>query len=118
MGNLFEYIDFHVITAVLMADLILILLVSSNNKKKRFAISNTMKTVMAAIAMLPIMQCYYLSRDAEFNLSAFKNNKTFICKNSDSNTYQVSQANGWKTEKNYFLKDSLMIRADRCEVQD
>ena len=97
MGNLFEYIDFHVVTAVLMADLMVVLLVSSNNKK-RFVISNTMKTVLAAIAMLPIVQCYYLSRDAEFNLSVFKNNKTFICKNSDSNTYQVSQANGWKTE--------------------
>ena len=34
---------------------------------------------------------------------------------SSANEYRVSKKNGWKMEGDYFIKDSLMIRANKCE---
>ena len=54
---------------------------------------------------------------AKNNLVRFINGKSLICGEQDSNKYSVSSKNGWSRDKNYFIKDSLLIRADRCEEQ-
>ena len=119
MSALFEFIHFQTVTATIIAIFVLLLFNGSITKvKKKFTISNAMKVLLVLVFLIPFVESYSLSRDAQFNMPAMKENKTLICENADTNKYQVSQVNGWKVEKNYFLKDSLMIRADRCEVQD
>jgi len=45
----------------------------------------------------------------------FSNGEQLICEGNDSNKYSVSSKEGWSRDKNYFKKESLMIRADRCK---
>lgn len=64
---------------------------------------------------LPFVEADIDQTTAKNNLKRFSNGGSFICTGSDSNKYSVSSKNGWSRDKNYFTKDSLMIRADRCE---
>lgn len=55
------------------------------------------------------------------NMKHFKSNHTLKCHSgggmySSSNTYRVSAKNAWELDANYFIKDSLMIRANNCEM--
>ena len=54
---------------------------------------------------------------AKNNLIRFTNGAKLICKGEDSNKYSVSSKSGWDRDKNYFIKDSLLIRADECKEQ-
>jgi hypothetical protein len=55
------------------------------------------------------------------NIDKFQNkNATLKCivgggMYSSSNKYRVSQKDGWTLDKRYFIKDSLMVKASRCE---
>jgi hypothetical protein len=42
---------------------------------------------------------------------------TLIYEGGNTNSYRVSQKEGWSQDKKYFTKESLMIRADRCKEQ-
>jgi len=64
---------------------------------------------------LPFIEADIDQSTAKENLMRFSNGGSFICQGSDSNKYSVSSKNGWSRDKNYFTKDSLMIRADKCE---
>ena len=60
--------------------------------------------------------------DAKSNLHYFQKGNTLVCFSgggiySSANRYRVSKEEGWQIEKNYFYKDSLMIRADKCKRQ-
>jgi len=48
------------------------------------------------------------------SMNYFIAGNTIYCKNKSSN-YKVSKYNNWQLEKNYFVKDSLMIRANNCK---
>ncbi|MDD2358307.1 MAG: hypothetical protein PHX13_10395 [Thiovulaceae bacterium] len=62
----------------------------------------------------------YVSSDIkstiESNIAQFKKGTIFICRGVDSNRYRVSNKE-WQLEDDTFIKDSLMIRADKCEVK-
>ncbi len=64
---------------------------------------------------LPFIEAYINQTTAKKNLIHFSNGESFICEGGDFNKYSVSSKNGWSRDKNYFTKDSLMIRADKCE---
>ncbi|MFK5937983.1 MAG: hypothetical protein QM497_06240 [Sulfurimonas sp.] len=64
---------------------------------------------------LPFIAADSYQTTAKENLMRFSNGAELICEGSDSNKYSVSSKNGWSRDKNYFTKDSLMIRADNCE---
>lgn len=55
------------------------------------------------------------------NVSDFKNKRAVLkCISggglySSANTYKVSIDDGWSVDKDYFIKDSLMVRANKCE---
>lgn len=55
------------------------------------------------------------------NISDFKNkNATLKCTSggglySSANTYRVALDDGWKVNKDYFIKESFMVRANKCE---
>jgi len=64
---------------------------------------------------LPFIDADNSQSTAKNNLIHFTNSGSFICEGEDSNKYSVSSKDGWRRDKNYFTKDSLLIRADRCE---
>ena len=64
---------------------------------------------------LPFIDADNSQTTAKENLMRFTNGAQLICEGSDSNKYRVSSKKGWSRDKNYFIKDSLMIRADKCE---
>ena len=66
---------------------------------------------------LPFIAADSYQTTAKNNLMRFTNGKSLICGGQDSNKYSVSSKSGWGRDKNYFQKDSLLIRADRCEEQ-
>ena len=66
---------------------------------------------------LPFIDADNSQTTAKENLMRFTNGAKLICEGSDSNKYSVSSKNGWSRDKNYFQKDSLLIRADRCEEE-
>jgi len=66
---------------------------------------------------LPFIDADNSQSTAKDNLMRFSNGAKLICKGEDSNKYSVSSKSGWSRDKNYFQKDSLLIRADRCEEQ-
>ncbi|MDQ7067973.1 MAG: hypothetical protein Q9M40_08365 [Sulfurimonas sp.] len=51
---------------------------------------------------------------AEENIKKFKSAKVLRC-TSKEQQYRVSKKDGWEVDKYFFIKDSLMIRADKCE---
>jgi hypothetical protein len=60
--------------------------------------------------------------DAKSNLCYFQEGNTLVCFSgggmyTSANRYSVSKEQRWQMQKNYFKKDSLMIRADKCEHQ-
>ena len=64
---------------------------------------------------LPFIDADNSQTTAKNNLMRFTNGASLICEGKDSNKYSVSSKNGWSRDKNYFTKDSFMIRADKCE---
>ena len=60
--------------------------------------------------------------DAKENIEYFKAGKSFICSSggglyTSANKYSVSEEEEWSIQKDYFKKDSILIRADKCELQ-
>ncbi|ADN08214.1 hypothetical protein [Sulfurimonas autotrophica] len=55
------------------------------------------------------------------NINDFKNqNATLKCVSggglyTSADTYRVSLNDGWSLDKNYFIKESFMVDADKCE---
>lgn len=55
------------------------------------------------------------------NIDDFKNkNATLKCMSggglyTSADTYKVSLNDGWTLDKNYFIKESLMVAANKCE---
>ena len=55
------------------------------------------------------------------NINDFKNNNaTLKCMSggglyTSADTYRVSLNDGWSLDKNYFVKESLMVAAHKCE---
>jgi len=74
---------------------------------------------LISIALL-LMDADYSYSAAKENRAYFKEERTLKCFSggglySDANRYRVSKKNGWSLEGDYFIKDSLMIRANRCK---
>ena len=54
------------------------------------------------------------------NMKYFNNKKSLTCFSggglySSANKYYVDKSSGWILKKDYFIKDSLMIRANKCD---
>ena len=64
---------------------------------------------------LPFIDADNSQSTAKNNLIRFSNGARLICEGENSNKYSVSSKNGWSRDKNYFTKDSFMIRADNCK---
>lgn len=50
------------------------------------------------------------------NTKYFNTAATLKCEGGDKNNYLISKATGWSvTATYYFLKESLLVRADKCK---
>ncbi len=54
-------------------------------------------------------------RQVKHNIKYFSDGNSLKCHSGWNSLYSVSKQNNWKVNKNYFLKDSLLIRADKCK---
>jgi len=78
------------------------------------------KYLALMIAILYFLYSYEKYSETKENKEFFKNEKLLKCFSggglySEANRYRVSKKNGWNLEGDYFIKDSLMIRANKCE---
>ena len=51
------------------------------------------------------------------NTAFYKNGAVLLCKTDDKNEYRVTNKEWKLVNDESFLKDSLLIRADKCEVK-
>jgi len=78
------------------------------------------KYLVLMIAIFYFLHSYEKYSETKENKEFFKNEKLLKCFSggglyNESNRYRVSKKNGWSLEGDYFTKDSLMIRANKCE---
>jgi len=104
------------VVAVVMFIGVNYLLYCSLQSDKRSSVNINYFHGTAIAAVLSIFVVAYISeQDAIDNTTTMlKHNRVLQCKNN-KNLYRVSKKDGWSVDGFYFIKDSLMIRADMCE---
>ena len=107
---IYEYIDTSLLTATIMS-LLLIPIIGS----KKNGTDALLKIFVLLLIAINIFAPFDAQSTAEENIKAFNTHVSIKCK-SNEDSYLVSLKNGWSTKKNFFIKESLMIRADRCEL--
>ncbi len=114
---MFEFIDIRIIAATILLLISYILLLASNStdkKQKGFRILNISKIFLMLIPMIPVVSAVYQHSDAKENIKQFNEGKALEC-HIGENTYLVTSSTGWEVTKYSFLKDSLLIRSDKCK---
>jgi len=124
-----QFIDLELIKALIVLSLTLAIMISSfaaKNKKKEKRWQNSKKSNAKyywLVYMLFIVAVIFFQTDnsmtqAKENIKEFRGVKVLRCTNTqerDNIKYRVSKKDGWEVDGFYFIKDSLMIRADKCE---
>jgi len=118
-----EFFSFDLVKAsiigILTAGLAYASVLSKGKRDKELNTTAGVKLFFISVVLfflsLPFIAADSYQTTANNNLMHFSNGGSFICEGEDSNKYSVSSKNGWSRNKNYFTKDSLLIRADRCE---
>ncbi len=109
--NPLEFIDMHLIipSLLLLFGLFLLGITTQENSKGYF-----IKGTLILLMILNMVDPIYTASCAEENIKAFNSKNTLACK-TVYDRYRISKKDGWKVDKSYFIKESLMIRADMCE---
>lgn len=121
-----QFIDFETIKALIILFLGTGLMVSSLklNKQKKEKYRKLKKKSNAKyywlvyiifLISVPFLEANNARMDAEKNIKSFLGAKVLRCIIKE-NQYRVSQKDNWQVEKYFFIKDSHMIRTDKCEV--
>lgn len=109
---MFEYIDFEIVKAVVFLIATLYLLLASTRRKSSVA-KYYHFTALLAISSIFII-AYMSEQESIHNIRVFNQGARLEC-NTNNNLYRVSKQDAWEIERNYFIKESLMVRADKCE---
>lgn len=78
-------------------------------------------TIILILSGLIFYDSYSKHSSAVQNISDFKSKKVVLkCKSggglyASADTYRVSLDDGWYVDKDYFIKESFMVRANKCE---
>lgn len=114
---MFEYIDYGNLVAFIV---LFIMIYALRQKAKRYNNNTKLDTIIiSAIAMMIVyvfFEGYEIKNLNTKNIKYFKSEEILHCIEKGSK-YRVSIKNGWHIDENYFYKDSLMIRADRCKIK-
>ena len=109
--NPLEFIDMHLIISSVL--LLLASLIASIGGRKS-DVNFFMRGIFVLVIIFNIANPIYTASCAEENIKAFNSKSTLTCK-TVYDRYRVSKKDGWEVDKSYFVKESLMIRADMCE---
>jgi len=60
---------------------------------------------------------YDTNKTVNNNITQFKAGDNLICHSGFDITYNVSLKDNWKLKDHYFIRDSLMLKINRCEVK-
>lgn len=121
-----EFIDIELVKGLLfllITGSVTILSFSANNEKQKNHHKDVSKNnekfywllFIGILIVIPFIDAKFSMSKAEQNIQNFKGIKVLRCIKKDSR-YRVSKIDGWEVDGLYFVKDSLMIRADICEV--
>ena len=116
---MFEFLDHEIIVATIMLFFSFFVLDASWHAKKKGS-QRKVKRVKGigwayiVIMASPFIGSYILMLDAQESIRRFKSNVTLKCM-SEEVPYLVSKEEKWKVKGVYFTKESLLLRADKCE---
>ena len=91
---------------------------TSSNKRGKKKSGGTKAFFLLCVLIsltVPFIEATIAQSDAKSNLTNFVNGSRFICIESSDKKYSVSKKEKWSIKSIYFSKDSLLIRADKCE---
>ena len=117
---MFEYANVGALV-VLVAMGVLALVINKSKKNKRSSGVGFIGYVLIMAFILLVWDSYSKYTGGKENIQSFKNGTYPLKCNSGGGVYssptyyRVSKNEGWSLRKNYFYKDSLMIRVDNCE---
>jgi len=115
---MYEYINYGGLIFLLF--ILLIIFLTDRTKKQKKSSWGFYSLLMILIGLL-LLDANHKATTATDNMYSFTNrNLSLKCMvggglYSASNKYRVSKSDGWYLEKGYFIKDSLIIDASRCE---
>lgn len=106
------FLDLEMLKMNVFAIVALLLLINTaKNPKKAFVIYFSILLIIN-IAVLAMQKS-----SASQNIQYFKDERELVCNEVDP-LYRVHISNGWKVSTQFFLKDSLLIRADKCGLYE
>lgn len=106
------FLDAPLIIAILFLTLVFSVEIFSTRKTKA---SKSRYLLYAVILSIPFRIANTNKNDALENVKFIQDGHALKC-TVDSTLYKVSHAEGWGVENDiYFIKDSLLIRADHCK---
>lgn len=116
---MFEYIN---PGAVIISGIVLFLHIGiftlsleiKNTKGKAQKSNKFSSFVIIVVLVAPFALSSYTNFTILENIEVFNNSKSLEC-HSGFNSYLVSKDSGWEISKDSFLKDSFLIRADKCD---
>lgn len=87
----------------------------SLREKKVHKTSRFVIFIFAVAITMPLFTSYNTKATIDENIEYFKNNAVLEC-GAGSSSYLVSKKSAWEIiKKDRFVKDDLLIRADRCK---
>ena len=109
-----EFINTHFLMSSIFTIIMFIGLVSMDNKKKNY----DSKLIIFVIVLMNLYNPYSTQQSALENINSFNQGEILICNVNDLK-YKVLLLDEWHiVDEYYFNKDSILLRADMCEVQD
>jgi len=94
--------------------LIFVGIIAMDNKKKNY----DSQLIIFVIVLMNLYIPYSAQQNALENINRFNQGQTLIC-NVNNLKYKVLLLDEWYIEDEYYFnKDSILLRADMCEVKD
>lgn len=109
---MFEYFNSELLKIMVFA--VLVLLVFEFSRYRPKSLKRNMTIYISLIIATIFFNTYYNAHTVQSNRDAFSKGHTLQCYEASSN-YRVSISDGWEIDKQWFVKESLMIRCDNCE---
>ena len=110
---IFEYMEIEVVKVCIMLVIVGLIFIGSLSLKTH-TLKCSIKLLLVFAFVLPFAGSLYSIAISDKNVKFFKDAKELEC-TSDKFKFLVSQSNNWILKDDNFVKESLMIRADKCE---
>ena len=116
---MFEYLDTKMMVLPFIVIIICIVIMILKFKKIREDYKSFIGLYFFILSSLLIIyvtinEAYNIKYNIKNNIDYFKKDITLNCTSGFDN-YLVLQKNNWKIDEDSFVKDSLIIRADKCQ---